>query len=250
MSGQALRTTTDLAQYLPTIDAILRVADPDKVSAKRLRNAIEDLFDVDLSAYKKQLDATIVDRFNQIQDEIEQKRRNVEGASTAKANISQANAKQVQAKQDKAARKKKLIPVKAEVDHEKSDAELAAKLHGEINLSRTRNGGPARSSTRGQRAKKNGNSVEKKPRSVNRNSVFHATNLLSPQLAELLGETELSRPAVVQKVFKYVNDNQLKNPNDGRWIICDDKMRPVFGNTVTYFGVNKILSKHLRRKES
>lgn len=69
---------------------------------------------------------------------------------------------------------------------------------------------------------------------------------LSEPLAQLLGETQISRPQTVKKLWEYIKSKDLQDPNDRRQIRCDDAMRAVFKSDKTsMFGLNKILSLHL-----
>jgi upstream activation factor subunit UAF30 len=47
-----------------------------------------------------------------------------------------------------------------------------------------------------------------------------------------LSDFEMSRPEVVKKIWDYVKANGLQDPNDKRYILCDDSLRPVFGEKV------------------
>jgi chromatin remodeling complex protein RSC6 len=87
------------------------------------------------------------------------------------------------------------------------DAKFAAELHQVLNSTPVRKtrggGGPNRSKPKSKvRSGKDGdNGVEKKERkkrAVNPNSPFNAPHLLSPQLAAVVGETELSRPVFLR----------------------------------------------------
>ncbi|KAI8643973.1 SWIB/MDM2 domain-containing protein [Parasitella parasitica] len=75
--------------------------------------------------------------------------------------------------------------------------------------------------------------------------------ILSPALSELMdGEKELSRPELVQKLWKYIKDNDLQDPADRRFILCDDKLKKIFDqDRINSFGMNKDLSAHLTKKE-
>ena len=42
----------------------------------------------------------------------------------------------------------------------------------------------------------------------------------------------MSRPEVVKKIWAYVKLNNLQDPTDRRYIICDDSLKPVFGDKV------------------
>lgn len=69
---------------------------------------------------------------------------------------------------------------------------------------------------------------------------------LSDSLAELLGETQLSRPQTVKKIWEYVKARDLQDPADRRQIRCDDAMRAVFKtDSVHMFTMNKILNQNL-----
>ncbi len=50
----------------------------------------------------------------------------------------------------------------------------------------------------------------------------------------------------VSKVWAYIKANKLQNPENGREIVADDKLRKVFGkDKVTMFEMNKHLAQHL-----
>ncbi|KAF2098660.1 SWIB-domain-containing protein [Rhizodiscina lignyota] len=81
---------------------------------------------------------------------------------------------------------------------------------------------------------------------VKRTGGFHKPMNLSPPLAELLGETQLSRPQCVKKIWDYVKQRDLQDPNDKRQIRCDEPMRAVFkSDRVHMFTMNKILNQNL-----
>lgn len=125
---------------------------------------------------------------------------------------------------------------------EEQDAILAAKLQSEPDdSSRSK-----RKSTKNKLA-----NPPKKRKTVNPsgNSLASLELNLSPKLAELLGESRLPRTQVVKRVWDYVKANQLQNPSDKREILCDDKMKEIFGRKVTMFQLNKVLSQHLYKDD-
>lgn len=70
--------------------------------------------------------------------------------------------------------------------------------------------------------------------------------LLSEPLVALLGESQLSRPQTVKKIWEYIKENGLQDPDDKRQIRCDSAMRNVFKqDKVHMFTMNKILSQNL-----
>lgn len=69
---------------------------------------------------------------------------------------------------------------------------------------------------------------------------------LSPALQELLGENQISRPQTVKKIWAYVKERDLQDPNDKRHIMCDEKLRAVFKcDKVHMFTMNKLLAAQL-----
>ena len=69
----------------------------------------------------------------------------------------------------------------------------------------------------------------------------------SEELAAIVGEGKMARGEVVSKVWVYIKANKLQNPDDGREILADDKLKKVFGKPrVTMFEMNKFLAQHLK----
>ncbi len=57
---------------------------------------------------------------------------------------------------------------------------------------------------------------------------------------------KLSRPGVVKALWAYIKKHDLQDPKDRRFILCDDKLKAVFGkDRVNAFGMNKFLSNHV-----
>ena len=69
----------------------------------------------------------------------------------------------------------------------------------------------------------------------------------SKELAAVVGPGPLPRSEVVSKVWEYIRQNKLQNPENRREILADDKLGKVFGKEkVTMFEMNKHLAQHLR----
>jgi chromatin remodeling complex protein RSC6 len=101
------------------------------------------------------------------------------------------------ASRPKPAKVEKIKAVKKEWNDSDEDAKFAAELDQALNSGgrrKTRGGGTAtRAKPRAKRVK-SGNDGTKKKRAPNPNSPFHRPMLLSPQLTNVILETELSRP--------------------------------------------------------
>ncbi|ETV72494.1 hypothetical protein H257_12602 [Aphanomyces astaci] len=81
------------------------------------------------------------------------------------------------------------------------------------------------------------------------NSGINAPLTLSEELSDLLGEVQMSRPQVVKKLWEYIKENNLQNPDNKQEINCDDTLTHLFGeDKVTMFTMNKLLKPHLLGK--
>lgn len=91
---------------------------------------------------------------------------------------------------------------------------------------------------------------EKKEGGSGKNSGFCTPLPLSDALVTFLGtgESQLSRAEVVKRIWGYIKDNNLQDPSDKRRIVCDMKLRELFGcDTFNGFGVTKLLTTHFMK---
>ena len=69
----------------------------------------------------------------------------------------------------------------------------------------------------------------------------------SKELAAVVGAEPLSRGEVVSKVWEYIKQHNLQNPENRREIVADEKLEAVLGKKkVTMFEMNKHLARHLK----
>jgi upstream activation factor subunit UAF30 len=150
---------------------------------------------------------------------------------------------------------------------EQADAELARKLSSEINGRSTRTSGKGRggAAKRGSRGKKSAATIDsdddsnedggKKTRKRTTNGSgakggFAKEFALSAPLSALLQIDRLSRPQVVKHLWVYIKDRELQNPDDKREILCDPRLKAVFGvEKIDMFRMNKVLGQHLHEIE-
>ena len=83
------------------------------------------------------------------------------------------------------------------------------------------------------------------------NNGFNRKQEITPKLREFLGLPEgelISRSEVTKFINKYITDQKLKHPENGRQLILDDKLKellqPPADVTVTYLNLQKYLSPH------
>ena len=87
------------------------------------------------------------------------------------------------------------------------------------------------------------------------NNGFNRKQEVTPKLREFLALPEgelISRSEVTKAINKYITENGLKHPDNGRQLILDEKLKdllqPPEGVTVTYLNLQKYLSPHYVKK--
>merc|ERR1711981_1547712 len=72
---------------------------------------------------------------------------------------------------------------------------------------------------------------------------------LSPELASLIGakkEEKLSRPEVVKRLWAYIKEKKLQDPQNKQFFVPDKTMEPIFGKErIRAFGMARYLKTHL-----
>ena len=69
---------------------------------------------------------------------------------------------------------------------------------------------------------------------------------LSPELAEILGRNEASRPECIKGLWAYITAHNLQTYRNRNFIIPDEKMSKIFGKKkIRGFGMSKFLGPHL-----
>merc|ERR1711942_127788 len=90
--------------------------------------------------------------------------------------------------------------------------------------------------------------IEKRHKMPKGSGLTKALNL-SAELADLVGVKkgeQLSRPEVVKRVWAYLKEHKLQDPENKQYFTPDAKMKPIFGTEkVRAFGMAKFLKPHL-----
>jgi len=256
-------STADQAKYVPIIDAIFASSDLSVVSVKVVRQGLERRLGLDLSEQKSEINNLIKTRFDKALEEQDTGEPN--GEHTVDGSV--ADPDNEEAVVDEPYTTSQAGSASPVVNNKKrkspstdNDAKLAAQLQAQLNAAgrttrNTRNK-PAKQKkpvVKGKKAKKSADVVtsdlsdaggagkpEKKRRKPN--NAFNKPMLLAEPLAALVGDNQMSRPECVKRIWAHVKAHELQDPNDKRNILCDEMMRPVFGNKVNMFTMNKVLS--------
>ena len=67
-------------------------------------------------------------------------------------------------------------------------------------------------------------------------------------LAAIVGSDPLPRTEITKRVWDYIRQNNLQDPNDKRTIVADAKMRRVFNgqDRVSMFEMTRLVNSHLK----
>lgn len=263
------------AQCIPIIDNILHEADLTTITRRNIRQGIQDKVDTDLTPYKAAIKALIDERFDIIEAKqngdspvvasveqaepapatngVHKNQVSSPSASPAKRDASEAGSEVIDTPPPKKKRK-------ASLDE---DAAFAARLQAEEDkLARPTRGGASRKSAPAKKKKRTkkervtgsddsdleDDAKEQKPK---RETGFHKPLILSPALSAFFdGETKMSRPEITKRMWAYIKANDLQDPSDKRYIVCDSKMREIFRqDKVHMFTMTKLISQQMYNPE-
>lgn len=68
-------------------------------------------------------------------------------------------------------------------------------------------------------------------------------------LAAVIGSEPMPRTEVTKRIWDYIRNNNLQDPNDKRTIRADAKLKPVFDgkDAVSMFEMTKLVNSHLKK---
>lgn len=209
------------AVLVDRLQEILRVSDLDTATAGTVRRRLEEEFGVDL-----------LDRKAFIRDHIDLfLRTHVE--ETPNGDVQEAEGVTEGENDDSCSHE----------EEEEQDSENVKEEENDDSCSEEKEEGENESDTG---AKKKAQRSEKMNGEAKKKGGFNKPCALSPQLQILIGESELGRPEVVKKIWAYIREKNLQNPQNKRKILCDEVLSGIFRvKTIDMFQMNKVLSKHI-----
>ncbi|KAK4322003.1 hypothetical protein Pmani_007225 [Petrolisthes manimaculis] len=211
--------------------AILKGADLQQITGKKVRQQVEQRLGVDLSDRRKEVDALIMadveDQVNSHSDE-EQSEEEVpkgkdESESEPESEEKGGDDDDYEPGAKKAARKPKASPKKRKAsDDDDSDEDW----------------GKRKKPTKDPENAKKGGGRGKK-------SAFTKSFKLSPELADVVGSDVMPRHEVVKKLWAVIKERELQDPKNKQYAICDDQLFKVIGvKRFRTFGMMKHLKDH------
>ncbi|XP_055679505.1 uncharacterized protein LOC129787770 [Lutzomyia longipalpis] len=228
------------------INAILKDADLSVMSAKKVRQILEEKLSCNLSARKKEVDELVMDYVNSKD----------EGSESDDAEESEEE-KPKRAPGKRPPPTKKPAPKRKGGDSDESESGGEAGSDDDYKPQKKGRGAP-----KGGKRKKTASESDsdedwkapKKPKKAGagagtgkkgKGTGFTRAYTLSPELAALMGAESLPRHEVVKKIWAMIKERNLYDPKNKQYAICDSDLQKVMGvKRFRTFGMLKYLREH------
>ncbi|KAJ2859992.1 hypothetical protein GGI22_002838 [Coemansia erecta] len=234
----------DISNFTPRIREILQTSDLATISAKKVRRQLEHETNASLDSYKGEIDEIIKQQFQQIHSETQQRQQ-----------AQQQYAQQYAQQQGQMGGMYGLqMPgggfhaMPGAVPGSMPGGSLPPGIGGAPG-GVTPDGAPRK---RGRpRKPENDRKQARKKRVLDPNRPKRHTGLskpmkLSAKLSAFLDQKYCARTDVVKNLWKYIKENNLQDPEDKRYILCDAKLVDIFQTERLYmYTMNKLLNDHL-----
>ncbi|VDI18377.1 upstream activation factor subunit UAF30 [Mytilus galloprovincialis] len=224
-------------QLRKAIKDILKDADLDSLSAKKVRLQLQEQYDTDLSDKRKVIDQLVMELIEESQDSQE----NEDDPSSEEEELEDEPPKKKPKPTKKATITKPKPPPKKtpekvvttnmsdSSDGGEDDEAMAQKLQEELNS------GGRRTRSRNTKKKERKTPVKREKKGT---SAYSRPCLLSQELADVMGADKLARNEVVKKMWQIIKERNLQ------W---DEQLLPIFGKKkVKTFGMMKYLKNHIK----
>ncbi|XP_015585540.1 upstream activation factor subunit spp27 [Cephus cinctus] len=246
------------------ITAILKDADLTTMSAKKVRQQIEDKMGIDLTERKKEVDDLVMECLQEkpegnkkkkkaASEESEDNEEEEEEASEEEEEEEEKKpAKRGPIKKNKSKRSKKGSSDDEESasDDDASDEEYSPKK-AKSTPKKTKPGkkgkkkGSDSDSDEDWTKNKKSTGSPKKGAPKGKGGGYTRAITLSPDLAAVVGAEQMARHEVVKKIWSIIKERDLYDPKNKQFAICDDELMKVIGvKRFRTFGMMKYLKHH------
>ncbi|XP_059610643.1 uncharacterized protein LOC132257663 [Phlebotomus argentipes] len=234
------------------INAILKDADLSVMSAKKVRQTLEEKLNCNLSARKKEVDELVMDFVNS--------KDNNDASGSEEEDESEEEAPKRGAKRPPPTKK----PVAKKRGGDSSDESESGGEEASDDDYKPQKNSAKKGAPKGKRKKDDSESdsdedwkaPKKAPKKAGaaaastgkgkgRGTGFTRAYTLSPELAALMGAEALPRHEVVKKMWAMIKERNLYDPKNKQYAICDNDLIKVIGvKRFRTFGMLKYLREH------
>ncbi|XP_003401081.1 uncharacterized protein LOC126924286 [Bombus affinis] len=249
------------------IAAILKDADLNVMSAKKVRLQIEGKHDIDLNERKKEIDTLVMEYLQEKQDGARKKKKTASEESEDEEDDEEEGSEEEEEEKKKPAKRS---PAKKAMNKRKkgsSDDEESASdddaSDEEYNPKRPK--ATPKKNKPGKKGKKKGSDSDsdedwgkvKKAqgggakkgggggKGVGGKGGYTRAITLSPELSAVVGAEQMARHEVVKKMWSIIKERNLYDPKNKQYAICDDELLKIIGvKRFRTFGMMKYLKNH------
>ncbi|KAJ2723245.1 hypothetical protein GGI07_002747 [Coemansia sp. Benny D115] len=246
----------DVSNFAPRIRQILQISDLSTVSAKKVRRQLENEMNMSLDNYKGEIDDIIKAQFQQIHNENQQRQQYAQQYAQQQGQMGLYNVSQampgLQMPPGGAMHYHPAGGIPGSLHpglmHPGGQGVSSQPAQAQASGSAPADGQPRR---RGRPRKPENQKQQRKKRVADPDKPRRQTGLskpmkLSDDLREFLGQKYCARTDVVKNLWKYIKENNLQDPADKRYILCDAQLQKLFECERLYmYTMNKLLNKHL-----
>jgi len=261
------------AELKKEIQDILKDADLDNTSAKKVRLQLQEKLDVDLTERKKEVDQLVMEVIDEQthddgeEEEDEDEEEEEEDSPPPKKKSTSKPRKRAASDSGSDYESEEEAPSDGGgSDYEpdepvkikkgrKSGGNKKAKYGSDDESSGEEWGGSKKSSAKKSKTKKKKSQdsddsdyekPKKKKSTPGGKNGYTAPVKLSPDLADIVGGDEMPRHEVVKRMWAYIKENNLQDPKNKQMIKCDDKLSKVIPTKkFRGFGMAKFLKDHM-----
>ncbi|XP_058797936.1 uncharacterized protein LOC131668098 [Phymastichus coffea] len=249
------------------IIAILKDADLNAISAKKVRQLIEEKLDVDLTERKKEMDDLVMECLAEKQDGAAKKAPKKKVASESEDGEEEEEEEASDEEEEEEKKPSKRGPPKKTANKRKKgssdDDESASDEDASDEEYSPKKAKPGKKGKAGKKGKKgkggdsdSGDSDWAQARPAKKaggakkggggkGSGYTREITLTPELAAVVGAKQMARYEVVKKVWSIIKERNLYDPKNKQYAICDDDLLKVIGvKRFRTFGMMKYLKNH------
>ncbi|KAK7871515.1 hypothetical protein R5R35_010230 [Gryllus longicercus] len=239
------------------ITAILKDADLTTMSAKKVRQQVEEKLDVDLTDRKKEIDDLVMECLQEKQDgkgKDNSKKKNSKDDDEEEDEEEEDEEEEEEEEEEKPKPKrgggkkpaKRAKKGSSEESDEGSDDDASDEEYSPSKKSKggAKKGKPAAKKKKGSDSDSDEDWAKPRKSGGGGGGYTRAYNL-SPELAAVVGQDSMARHEVVRKVWAIIKERNLYDPKNKQFAICDDELMKVFGvKRFRTFGMMKYLKNH------
>lgn len=229
-----------------SLAAILKDADLESMSSKKVRLQLEEKLGCDLLARKKEIDEIVLAIINQDDEEDEDD----DAEDDQDSDYSEEEVKPTKKRASTGGKKSAPAKKKSKYSSEDEDSDGSSDSGSDYK--------PAKSAKGKKKAKKGSDdegdsdddykmpkAAKKKGAGAGKGNGFTRSMKLSPELGALMGAESLPRHEVVKKMWTIIKSRDLYDPKNKQFAICDDELYKVIGvKRFRTFGMLKYLKSH------